>query len=228
MLDIIRKVLALLSKRERRQLYLLAIATLGIGLLQMTSLVSIMPFLSVASNPSTIESNTALHWAYEFFGFTSTNQFLFVLGLAVLALLLISNTFIATVTWLRLRYVWMRNYTLSRRLLHSYLDRPYSFFLGRNSADLSKNILSEIQQVIVELLMPGLQLLASVIVALLIVARLFVIVVHNNKRRILGVIPRQHLASLQRFYVLGLESDNNIKSTPMSVFVGRLFGITPK
>jgi len=175
MLDIIRKISALLSKRERRQLYLLAIAILGIGLLQMTSLVSIMPFLSVASNPSTIESNTALRWTYEFFGFTSTNQFLFVLGLVVLAMLLISNASIATVTWLRLRYVWMRNYTLSRRLLHSYLHRPYSFFLGRNSADLSKNILSEIQQVIAGLLMPGLQVLASVIIALLIVAMLLVI-----------------------------------------------------
>jgi len=175
MVDIIRKISALLSKRERRQLYLLAIATLGIGLLQMTSLVSIMPFLSVASNPSTIESNTALHWVYEFFGFTSTNQFLFVLGLAVLAILLISNASIATVTWLRLRYVSMRNYTLSRRLLHSYLDRPYSFFLGRNSADLSKNILSEIGQVIGGLLMPGLQLLASVILTLLIVVVLLVI-----------------------------------------------------
>jgi len=141
----------------------------------MTSLVSIMPFLSVASDPSTIKSNTALHWIYEFFGFTSTNLFLFVLGLAVLALLLISNTFIATVAWLRLRYVWMRNYTLSRRLLRSYLDRPYSFFLGRNSADLSKNILSEIQQVIKGLLLPGLQVLASAVVALLVVIMLLVI-----------------------------------------------------
>jgi len=141
----------------------------------MTSLVSIMPFLSVAANPSTIESNTALHWAYEFFGFTSTNQFLFVLGLAVLAILLISNVSIATATWLRIRYVSMRNYTLSRRLLHSYLSRPYSFFLGRNSADLSKNILSEIEQVIGGLLMPGLQVLTSFIVASLIVVMLLII-----------------------------------------------------
>ena len=215
MLDIIRKVLALLSKGERRQLFLLGIAILGIGLLQMTSLVSIMPFLSVASNPSTIESNMVLHWAYEFFGFTSTNQFLFVLGLAVLAILLISNASIAAVTWLRLRYVWMRNYTLSRRLLHSYLDRPYSFFLGRNSADLSKNILSEIQQVIVGLVMPGLQVLASVIVALLIVAMLLVIdpllavLIAAATGGIYGAVyglSRGYLAQIGRKYVLANEA----------------------
>lgn len=175
MLDIVRKVSALLSQRERRQLYLLFVAILGMALLQTTSVISIMPFLSVASNPSAIESNRILHSVYEFFGFTSTNQFLFALGLAVLVLLLISNALLATVTWFQLRYVHMRNHSLSRRLLENYLHQPYSFFLGRNSSDLSKNILSEAQQVTVGILMPGLQMLARSIIVLLIVALLFIV-----------------------------------------------------
>ena len=38
----------------------------------------------------------------------------------------------------------MCEYGLSKRMTESYLNQPYSWFLGRHSADLGKTILSEV------------------------------------------------------------------------------------
>jgi ATP-binding cassette subfamily C protein len=87
--------------------------------------------------------------------------------------LTVSNTFIVFTTWMLYRYVWGRNHSLSRRLLHSYLYRPYEFFLTRNSAELGKNILEEVKEVTGQMLLPALQGGAKAIVAVFIIGFLF-------------------------------------------------------
>ena len=42
----------------------------------------------------------------------------------------------------------MRHYSISKRLVEGYLRQPYHWFLNQNSADLGKNILSEVSQII--------------------------------------------------------------------------------
>ena len=42
----------------------------------------------------------------------------------------------------------MRNKGLSIRLLNAYLNRPYTYFLTKHSAEMAKTILSEVEGVI--------------------------------------------------------------------------------
>jgi ATP-binding cassette subfamily C protein len=172
-MEIIKKLFNLLTPRERRNLYLLFGAVLVMAGLEVVSVASIMPFLSVAADPSSVHENAYLSWAFETFGFVSTNRFLIALGLGALAALVVSNAFIVITTWALFRYVWGRNHSLSRRLLRSYLYRPYEYFLARNSAELGKNILEEVKEITSEMLMPALRGGAKAIVALAIVGFLF-------------------------------------------------------
>lgn len=174
MLDTARKLFALLTRRERRNLLLLFVAVLIMAGLEVVSVAAIMPFLSVAADPGSIQENAYLLWSYETFGFDSVNQFLVFLGLGAFVALLVSNAFISFATWLKYRYVFMRQHTLSKRLLERYLRQPYEFFLQRNSADLSKNVLSEVQEVTRELMLPAILGLAKGMVALFIIAFLVV------------------------------------------------------
>ena len=154
-MSVIRQLLDLLTPRERRNLYLLfGCEVLIMAGLEVISVASIMPFLSVASDPASVHENTYLAWAYEVFGFSDTHSFLIALGLLALVALVVSNTFIILVMWLQYRYVWNRNHSISKRLLHRYLQRPYEYFLTRNSADLSKNILEEAKEVSTQMLRP--------------------------------------------------------------------------
>ncbi len=168
-MDVLRKLFSLLTRRERRNLLIVFAAVLVMASLQVMSVASIMPFLSVAANPSSIQENPYLRWAYTTFEFSSTSSFLIVLGVAALLILLTSNAFIIFTRWLMERYAWGRNHSLSRRLLRSYLYRPYEYFLTRNSAELGKNILEEVKEITDQMLKPTLLGIAKGIVALFIV-----------------------------------------------------------
>jgi len=167
-MKIIKTFFDLLTPRERRNLYLLFCGVLVMAGLEVVSVASIMPFLSVAADPATVHENPYLSWVFETLGFADTNTFLIALGLGALLALVISNAFIVLTTWALYRYAWGRNHSLSRRLLRSYLYRPYEYFLTRNSAELGKNILEEIKEIVNTMLIPGLKGGAKCVVALFI------------------------------------------------------------
>ena len=168
-MDVLRKLFSRLTRRERRNLYILFVAVLLMASLQVASVASIMPFLSVASDPSIIQENEYLRWAYATFGFDDDRSFLIALGLGALLALVVSNVFIILTRWAMERYSWGRNHSLSRRLLRSYLYRPYEYFLTRNSSELGKNILEEVKEVTDQMLKPTLRGVAKAVVALFIV-----------------------------------------------------------
>ena len=90
-MNIIKKVLFLLSPSERRQAYLLLVMILIRALLDMIGVASILPFMAVLTNPNLIETNlilNAIYHASNIFGVENKQQFLFTLGLLVFVLLL--------------------------------------------------------------------------------------------------------------------------------------------
>ena len=147
----IKKLLYLLSSYERRRAMLLLGMILFMALLNMLGVASIMPFIAVLTNPELIETNEILNTAYKtlsIFGVETKQQFLFVLGIFVFILLIISIAFKALTNYAQVRFARMREYSIGKRLLEGYLHQPYSWFLNRHSAELSKTILSDLSIVI--------------------------------------------------------------------------------
>ena len=171
----VKKVLALLTPRERRRIWLVFSGVLTSALLEVVGVASVLPFLTLVSNPDAVHDNSLLSWFFTTMGYTSVNRFMLFLGIVTLAALTLSNVMRALVTWGMLRFSWMRNYSLSRRLLSRYMYRPYIFFLNENTATLSRNILSETGQVINGVLIPGLDMIARAIVLIFIIAFLITI-----------------------------------------------------
>lgn len=175
MFNIIRKILDLLSAREKYQLYLIFSGLVIKAFIEMAGIASIMPFMAVISSPNVINTNRWLKQAYDFLGFTSLQRFLFLLGLLLLGLMVFSNLFKALMTWMTLRYDNRLNYTLARRLLAQYLARPYDFFLNRNTADMGKNVLAEVRNVISGVLSSGMSALSNILVSFFIMALLLAV-----------------------------------------------------
>ena len=175
MFAIIRKILDLLSAREKLQLYLLFVSLAVMACIEMVGIASIMPFMAVVASPNVINTNKWLKQVYGFLEFSSLHKFLFFLGMLVLGLLVFINLFKTMNTWLILKYDnWLIN-RLSSRLLASYLNRPYDFFLNRNTNEMGKNLLLETNNVIMKVLDPGRQVLSNVLVSFFILVLLFVV-----------------------------------------------------
>ena len=172
MLTIPRKLLALLSPAERRRLFWLLLCILLMAFLEIASIGMVLPFLAVASNPATVQSNDLLLWVYEGLAFTSTNSFLIALGLLAFLALLLSNAWMTLTLWLQARTTAALGHGLATRLLAHYAGQPYAFFLGRNSADLGKTILAEVEQLTQGVIIPALQLVTRMAVAVAILGLL--------------------------------------------------------
>ena len=219
--SVIRKLFDLLSPRDRFQLYCLLVVLVMVAAVEMAGIASIMPFMAVVTNPEVIHSNRWLNTAFQALGFQSEQSFLTFLGLVVLGLLVSSNLIKATSSWLTLRYHNKLNYVLARRLLARYLARPYSFFLNRNTAELGKNVLSEVRSVVVGIVSPATVVVSSSLVTIAIMILLVVVdpfiavaiamvlggaygTVYLAARRSLAIIGRQQVeANAEKFKAAG-------------------------
>ena len=178
-------ILFFLSPHERKLGSILLIMTLAVALLDMIGVASILPFMAVLTNPGIIETNILLKKVFQtlkMFGVENNQQFLFVLGIFVLTLLIISLSFKAITAYVQLRFINMRGYTISKRLVEGYLSQPYSWFLDRHSSDLGKNILSEVNifigyvSLIIELIAKGLVVIVIIILLIIVDPKLATIV----------------------------------------------------
>jgi ABC-type multidrug transport system fused ATPase/permease subunit len=68
----------------------------------------------------------------------------------------------------------MREHSISKRFVESYLHQPYVWFLNKNSADLGKTILSEVSQVVAKGLKPLIEMIAKGMIALALIILLIV------------------------------------------------------
>ncbi|TVQ87359.1 MAG: ABC transporter ATP-binding protein [Deltaproteobacteria bacterium] len=171
----LRKMMRLLTPRERRQLLVLAPAVALMGLVETLTIAAIVPFLALLSNPASITEDPYLAQMYVLAGSPSTEAFFFAVGIGVLVVLTLGNAFSALTTWGLLRFSWMRNHSLSSRLLEAYANKPYSFFLEHNTSGLTQRILSEVQEVVARIIVQSMLLVArTVVVAFILIALLII------------------------------------------------------
>ena len=166
------RIYALLDAHQRRQLGWLLLVIVLTGLMDVIGISSIFPFMAVVARPEVVQSNKVLLFFFDAFGFGSQYRFLFALGLVVLAIMLVGNACAALTSAMTLKFGHRVGCDLSVRMLGSYLEKPYTFFLSRNSATMTLNIVGETSGLVLGAVVPALQTFAKLIVALFILSML--------------------------------------------------------
>ena len=185
----LNKFIYLLSTHERRRIIFLLFIVMIMAFIEMLGLASILPFIGMLSNPDILNTNKYLGEIFNYaknFGVDSENEFIFFLGTFVFTLLIISLIFKASTTYLQVRFNSMCQYNIGRRIIEGYLNKSYSWFLNRNSAELGKNILTEVSTVVGNGLSPLLNLVVQSIMSLTILTLL--IIVDPKLALIIGLI----------------------------------------
>jgi len=164
--NLIGKLKIIITPQEKWQVLVLFASILLAALFQTLGVVSILPFMSIVMQPEIIESNRWLNWLYNSLDFTSVNSFIIFIGFLMLLLIIIGNLTSALATWLKVRFVWRKNHNISSALLKKYLSMPYVYFLTQNTADLSKNILSEVRVLTENFMLPLIEIMIKSFVAI--------------------------------------------------------------
>ena len=182
----LKKLIFLLTTREQFRAILIFFIILIMAFIEIAGLASIVPFMAILSDPNVIEDNSQLNMAYQVsrdFGIENEKQFLFLSGLVVFLLLVVSLITKALATYLQVNFSSTAKFNLEKRLVTSYLSQSYVWFLDRHSADLGKNILGEVGTVIkggvqamINLITRGVVAIAVLMLLLIVDAKLTLIV----------------------------------------------------
>ena len=164
-----QKALRMLTPREKKTglLVLGLIILKGIG--DVISVATVMPFLSLLGTPDLVNSNPVANYFYTLFGFESIDGFIIMVGVAIV-LVLIAISILRSVTAYALnRWIFTREYTISRRILSNYISQPYEFFLDRHTDELKTYILNESRRVVAEAYRPAAEIINGLMTFVMIV-----------------------------------------------------------
>ena len=133
------------------------------AVLELTGVAGIWPVMLAAIDPAKVATNPILSRLQEFSGLTQHDHFLiFLMGLFV-ALILLLNLGGAATLGASVYFSEQVRHHLSRDLLRTYLEKPYVWYLSRNTSALAKDVLTEVDHLtfflvfrVVELLTKGL------------------------------------------------------------------------
>jgi ABC-type multidrug transport system fused ATPase/permease subunit len=215
----LKKIWTIFTPLERRKSVWMLLLVILMAMAETLSVLSITPFLSVLGRPAVIHENAVLNAAYEQLHFQRARDFILALGLASIVLVVVSSIFKTVTQHILNRFVHFLRHSISARLLSRYLHQPYEFFLAHNPSALSKNVLSEADQLMFHLVQPLSQLLAQGCVVLAMTVLIFAYdpltavciivalgllygVIYGSVRKRLGTIGHEReVANRQRYQI---------------------------
>lgn len=186
-MSILHKLFFILTRREKVQILILAILMLAGAALETFGIGFIVPFISLVNNPQLIQEHKNLFLLYSLLGLGSFNKFLIFIGIAFILFYLFKNVYMLFLYFMQFIFIFKRQALLSARLFESYLRKPYIFHLQRNSAELLRNVDSDVKYVYVSVIQQLLILFAEISVITGIIVLLFFIEPHVTLITILSL-----------------------------------------
>lgn len=170
-----RKLFSILTGHDKKFLVILVFISIVISLIEMIGVGAILPFISIASNFNNIHSNPYAEKVYTLFGFNNDIHFVIAVGIVLLFFYLFRSALNLGYFYLLAKFSKGRYHLIAYRLFENYLGMSYRSFIDKNSADLSKSIINEAQNLTA--LLSGLLLMLS---ELFVVLFIYVIMLYVN------------------------------------------------
>lgn len=130
----------LLSKSERLRLLGIVILSILLSAIEVIGVTAIMPFISVASNPSLINSNKYIHFLYKYGGFHNAREFAIYFGFGLIIFYMLRCVYSIFFQNISNKFSAHSEERIRIKLFAKYLKLPYKEYIDKNSSILQSNI----------------------------------------------------------------------------------------
>ena len=144
------------------------------SVLELMGVSLILPFVQLVMDTDGTD-NALFQWFGRLVGAESQRELLIWLGLLLIAVYLIKNTYLLLAKYVQLRFVFNNRLELSGRLMRNYMKKPYPFHLEKNSSEILRSVTSDVNN-LYELVMDVIDLVSN----LLIIAMLAVYLLYTD------------------------------------------------
>lgn len=163
-----------LSPRHKKRMALLAILILISAVSDVLSLGLILPIISIATQPSIVQENSYLSWCYNYFHFTSVQNFTLALVVAVLVFYILKNIFALLVNWIATKFTIDVAVHITRNQFNKYYELNYLDFSNVNSAIILNHVFNNPTSYIIWIINPLILLFSELLIVLFIVVFMIV------------------------------------------------------
>lgn len=182
-IELVKKLNYIFDKEQKIKFALLMILVILTTFMELLGVAAIMPFVNVVMSPDSIEKTWYLKWLYENLHFTNVNSFIALLGIALIVIYIVKNVAVSIMYYLQYYFTFNNQRKLAAKVTNSYLHQPYLFHLRFNSAELIRNVDTDVEQMF-QAIIAILQLISEILVCIVLGIYLLV----QDKSIAIGVV----------------------------------------
>jgi ABC-type multidrug transport system fused ATPase/permease subunit len=162
------------SRSRRRIIGILILTALG-AFLEALGAALIVPFVAMINDPNYLITQPQLHKFFEISPFKAVDEFVVAVAFALFVFFVIKNTFVVTILNAQFRFIYGEMPNFSSGIYRGYLARPLAQSYRMNSAELIRNVNSEVQLYFTNFLIPALTVITEIFVLMGIITVLLLI-----------------------------------------------------
>lgn len=170
----IQKIRMIFNRTQKIKFVVLFCMLFAGSVLELMGVSLILPFVQLVMDTDGTD-NALFQWFGRLVGAESQRELLIWLGLLLIAVYLIKNTYLLFTKYVQLRFVFNNRLELSGRLMRNYMKKPYPFHLEKNSSEILRSVTSDVNN-LYELVMDVIDLVSN----LLIIAMLAVYLLYTD------------------------------------------------
>jgi len=150
----LRKLWRLIPRAQRFQTPLLILLLFICTLLEVVGIGLLVPLVNLLTNESVSSENSILRPVFSLFGATTQLQMLTV-GFGLIGLVVfVKNIYLVCTTYFQNQQISKVRTSVETQMFKRYLQVDYTFHLRSKSSSLSRNLLSEVEQGVNQVLIP--------------------------------------------------------------------------
>jgi len=169
MLDLIKKLKAILPPKDKFKIIVLIVFMILAGLLEVVSIGLLSGFIAGVANPDLILNNQYISSILSALNINNQRQILVFGTISLILIFLLKNIYLIAYKYIQSRFIYNRYRSISSRLFKIYMNVPYSFHLNRNSASLIRNVSTESRFIATNVMLPMLHIATEFVMALSII-----------------------------------------------------------
>ncbi|MCW9706783.1 ABC transporter ATP-binding protein [Fodinibius salsisoli] len=140
----LKKIFYVLPEGDPLKLFILLLLMLFAAVMEVVGIGMIPAFVAIVADPERVMQIQWLQPMFSILQIESSRDLLIWGSVALLGIFIIKSAYIITFNYYEARFLYTRRYTISHRMMKSYMHAPYTFHLNRNTAELLRNIAHEV------------------------------------------------------------------------------------
>lgn len=152
--DVFDKLRYILNKRQKKLAAVVFVMTIAGAALETLGVSIIVPLVQSFLAADELLQNKFVKPIAEFLHITTAVQLIVWISVAVIITYILKNAYMVLLSYVRVKFASKVKRELSVKMMHSYMDREYAYFLGVNTEDVLRGIgydVSGVHEVLIQM-----------------------------------------------------------------------------